>query len=292
MEQVERLRGYYCSAPSRLPNRWFPMAAKCLLQLSALLIPLIRHARLPASYLPPQRLSFKTPQRTTSARLAPPKRSRHSNSSSCRRKPRYRSGKGRSQRLGRQLRHLGEGKLVRVAAFIIEAHYADLGSGESVNCNLATEEGNDIHIALGLTATMPECSSVTAEISPHSRPTSWSNIGHFQAFDSTSKKNVVNASLKTRLQAQPFRFTGQLFFDAPHEPCPCGINCDPKRSSDWEIHPGVRHRGVQGGVPVQREPGRGLDCFRFMVEQCGTHAGKEKVAVPIHWLDRAWSVEA
>jgi hypothetical protein len=143
---------------------------------------------------------------------------------------------------------LGEGKLVRIVAFIIEAHYADLGTGESVNCALPTEEGNDIHIALGATAATPECSSVTAEISPHGRPTSWSNIGHFQAFDNTTKKNVINAALKARLQAQPFRFTGQLFFDASHEPCPCGTSCDPQRSSDWEIHPVYNIEACKSGT--------------------------------------------
>jgi hypothetical protein len=131
---------------------------------------------------------------------------------------------------------LGEGKLIRIVAFIIEAHYADLGTGESVNCGLTTAEGNDIHIALGVTAATPECSSVTAEISPHFRPASWSNIGLFETFDGT--KTVINAALKARLQAQPFRFTGQLFFDASHEPCPCGTaNCTPERSSVWEVHP-------------------------------------------------------
>src|SRR5207245_5530216 len=54
------------------------------------------------------------------------------------------------------LRALGEGKLVMMKAFIIEAHHADLGNGESVNCNLGDEEGNDIHIALGTSATAQE----------------------------------------------------------------------------------------------------------------------------------------
>ncbi len=132
---------------------------------------------------------------------------------------------------------LGEGDLVRMKAFIIEAHHADLGTGESVNCDGPTEEDNDIHIALGPTATTPECASVTAEISPHFRPTTWNEIGHFQKFDAATNKNVVNAPLAARLQAQPLRFTGQRFFDASHSPCPCGVTCAPVRSSLWEIHP-------------------------------------------------------
>jgi len=77
-----------------------------------------------------------------------------------------RAGEGASDSGGDSV--LGEGKLVRIAAFINEAHYADLCAGESVNCNLATEKGNNIHIALGPTATTLECSNMTAEISPHS----------------------------------------------------------------------------------------------------------------------------
>ena len=44
------------------------------------------------------------------------------------------------------LTSLGEGKVVVLKAFIIEAHHADLGSGESVNCNLGDEEGNDARV--------------------------------------------------------------------------------------------------------------------------------------------------
>jgi hypothetical protein len=48
------------------------------------------------------------------------------------------TGQGKEPATRAAAQALGEGQLVRIAAFIIEAHYADLGTGESVNCNLAT----------------------------------------------------------------------------------------------------------------------------------------------------------
>jgi len=134
---------------------------------------------------------------------------------------------------------LGEGKLVRMKAFLLEAHYADIAplGGETVNCNLGKEEENDIHIAFGSQADDKECGSVSAEISPHYRPGSWAEIGKFQTFDTATKKDVVDQQLASRLRAQPYRITGQLFYDASHAPCPCGTNCNPSRASSWEIHP-------------------------------------------------------
>jgi hypothetical protein len=147
-----------------------------------------------------------------------------------------RGGRGMEPANRAALQRLGEGKIVVMKAFIIEAHHADLGNGESVNCNLGDAEGNDVHIALGPTAATQECGSVTAEISPHLRPDSWNQIGDFENC-STSGRCVVNPAVAARLQGQVFRFTGQLFFDASHEPCPCGTACFPSRSSLWEIHP-------------------------------------------------------
>ena len=64
---------------------------------------------------------------------------------------------------------LGEGTVVRMAAFVIEAHYADVSSGESVNCKIGSsavgaakaQAANDIHIALGTSYGADECGSVT-----------------------------------------------------------------------------------------------------------------------------------
>jgi hypothetical protein len=135
------------------------------------------------------------------------------------------------------LTDLGEGKLVRMKAFLVEAHHADLGAGETVNCNGAGESQNDIHMAMGATTDTQECGSVSAEISPHYRPASWNEIGHYERYNKSTKKYTPDPAMAARLQAHPYRLTGQLFFDASHKVCPCGITCTPVRSSLWEIHP-------------------------------------------------------
>jgi hypothetical protein len=53
-----------------------------------------------------------------------------------------------------------------------------------------------------------------------------------------------------RLTAQPYRVTGQLFFDASHKVCPCGTsNCSPVRASLWEIHPVYNIEVCKAGSP-------------------------------------------
>jgi len=138
------------------------------------------------------------------------------------------------------LQALGEGKVIRAKAFLIEAHHADVGSGESVNCGGTAEEQNDVHVALGTQTTSKECEGATAEISPHFRPASWNEIGHFEKFNSSTRKYVVDPAMASRLQAHAYRITGQQFFDASHTPCPCNkANCgtNPVRATLWEIHP-------------------------------------------------------
>jgi hypothetical protein len=149
------------------------------------------------------------------------------------------SARGKEPADRQLLQGLGEGKLVRMKGFLVEAHFADLSGGESVNCDIAKDEAsNDIHIALSAKDGAKECASVSAEITPHFRPDSWAEIGNLQRFD--GKKNVVDQQLAKRLKAQPYRITGQLFFDASHQPCSCKATCpkgNPIRSSLWEIHP-------------------------------------------------------
>jgi hypothetical protein len=139
------------------------------------------------------------------------------------------------------LRQKGEGSLVRLKASLIRAHHSDVTSGESVNCGIPGQASNDVHMALALTSTAQECSSVTAEISPHFRPTAWNAIGLFEEWDPATNKYVVHDQNRaTQLRSVTYRVTGQLFYDASHAPCPCGkTNCgrDPQRSADWEIHP-------------------------------------------------------
>jgi hypothetical protein len=113
---------------------------------------------------------------------------------------------------------IGEGSLVHFVAFVVDAHYSNVSSGETVNCKLHGKEDNDIHIMLGLATNTPPCSTVTAEMSPHFRPVAW--------------EQIAEASLR-----MPVRISGQLFFDASHSPCKNGAGPNPQRVSLWEIHP-------------------------------------------------------
>jgi len=113
---------------------------------------------------------------------------------------------------------IGEGSVVRLVAFVVDAHYSNVSNGESVNCKLHGKENNDIHIMLGPSSSTTACSTVTAEMSPHFRPAAWDQIAEI---------NLRN----------PVRITGQLFFDASHRPCKNGRGPNPQRISIWEIHP-------------------------------------------------------
>jgi len=132
---------------------------------------------------------------------------------------------------------LGEGDLVTLDAFVLDAKHDDTFpfgfGGEGVNCKNSLLEWNDIHIALGKTASAQECSSATAEIIPHFRPAVWDR------FDSNActVSHVTNPLPVKRLRV---RITGQLFFDGSHKPSPCGASTgggNPLRRSVWEIHP-------------------------------------------------------
>jgi hypothetical protein len=115
---------------------------------------------------------------------------------------------------------LSEGMIVRLAAFVMDAHYSNVSKGESVNCKTGGKENNDIHIVLvEKTDEQDQCKSVTAEMSPHFRPDAWTP-------DNLNQRN-----------AHLYRFTGQLFFDASHRPCSPGGQGSPKRRSVWEVHP-------------------------------------------------------
>ncbi len=123
--------------------------------------------------------------------------------------------------------NIGEGTIARLAAFVHDAHYSNLGKGESVNCKKGDSESNDIHIVLQEDAAeQDDCKSATAEMSPHFRPDLWNP-------DILNEKDQNVFGDKKHL----FRFTGQLFFDASHSPCVNGAGRQPKRSSIWEIHP-------------------------------------------------------
>src|SRR5207245_3462768 len=110
-------------------------------------------------------------------------------------------------------------------AFVIHAKYSnvqrsknDKKFGESVNCYRPSDEENDIHIMLGQSRDDEPCQTVTAEMSPHFRPLTW------------TPDNL------NEMRQHPVRITGQLFFDSSHKPCTDGKG-SPARVSVWEIHP-------------------------------------------------------
>ena len=114
---------------------------------------------------------------------------------------------------------LGEGNVVTFVGFIVSARNSNVSKGESVNCKKGGKTNNDIHIEVGRTPNVDECSTATAEIPPHFRPLAWEEIVDFDR------------------DPHPFKFTGQLFFDASHVPCRPGKRANPARASIWEIHP-------------------------------------------------------
>lgn len=123
--------------------------------------------------------------------------------------------------------NIGEGTVARLAAFVADAHYSNVGKGESVNCKKPEKESNDIHIVLQENESdTNECDSATAEMSPHFRPDLWNP-------DTLNGKDENLFGGKKHL----FRFTGPLYFDASHSPCVNGSGRPPKRSTIWEIHP-------------------------------------------------------
>jgi hypothetical protein len=113
---------------------------------------------------------------------------------------------------------IGEGSLVRLSGYILNAH-SNLTNGESVNCRMPGPAYNDIHVDLVQRPDETDaCTSITAEISPHFRPSVWAP-GNLQDV------------------RRPVRISGQLFFDASHVPCQGGRAGLPRRASLWEIHP-------------------------------------------------------
>lgn len=116
--------------------------------------------------------------------------------------------------------NIGEGTLVQFVAYIHRARPSNVDGGENVNCRHSGAANNDIHIELVMDPNEDDlCKSVTAEMSPHFRPDSWTEA--IQGLGGTGR---------------PVRITGPLFFDSSHQPCRQGRG-SPARISVWEIHP-------------------------------------------------------
>ena len=154
---------------------------------------------------------------------------------------------------------IGEGSVVSLQAYVFNANYANTkyskysdgtpARGEAVDCDNPELDWNDIHIALSPDANpkTDECTTVTAEISPHYRPEVW---GRFHDGQKPEIEALLPGLLKQRIvenqtsSSRPLRLrlTGPLFYDASHQPCVFGSGKvverhSPERRSIWEIHP-------------------------------------------------------
>lgn len=115
---------------------------------------------------------------------------------------------------------LGEGTYVEYAGFLLHAQYSNKSKGEAVNCNIPGEDTNDIHIQMVKDFGDDDaCDSVTAQMSPHFRPETWT----------PDKLNSAKDHM--------IRLRGPLFYDGSHAPCRDGKRPNPQRISVWEIHP-------------------------------------------------------
>lgn len=153
---------------------------------------------------------------------------------------------------------VGEGTIVSLSAYIFNAGYANTkysklsdgrpARGEAVDCDNPELDWNDIHIALSpKPRPLDECSTITAEITPHYRPRSWEKFHDGQNADietiiSGLLKGRVVENKTTKGPALYLRLTGPLFYDASHRPCvfqgdKVVERHSPERFSIWEIHP-------------------------------------------------------
>ena len=157
---------------------------------------------------------------------------------------------------------LGEGERVRLVAWVMKAKYSNAtGKGEHVNCSRAGKERNDIHIALAKNKNDAECTTVTAEMSPHGRPEEW------------APENLLNLQF-------PVRVTGQLYYDSVHAPCEPGKVRHPKRRSSWEIHPvytvDVCRKKSLAKCPVNGGASVWISLTQFLEEEAEEDAHEEE----------------
>ncbi len=133
--------------------------------------------------------------------------------------------------------HVGEGDLVEVLGFIAAEHDIKASGGESVNCRLAGEPVNDIHLPVVAGPEDSEYHSVVVE--PIPQGTKGGNAPNRPAVWSSSTFRQLQADGRLLL------FRGQLFFDNQHrvrdnpdeEIDDPGLTRQPKRFTLWEVHP-------------------------------------------------------
>ena len=154
---------------------------------------------------------------------------------------------------------VGEGSVVFLEAYVFNANYANTkyskrsdgtpGQGEAVDCDNPTLDWNDIHIALSpaVNSKTDECTTVTAEISPHYRPAVWSRFHDAQKPEIEAQipgllKERVIENQTSNSRPLRLRLTGPLFYNASHQlwvfrGSKVVERHSPERRSVWEIHP-------------------------------------------------------
>lgn len=125
-----------------------------------------------------------------------------------------------------ELKRLGEGRLVKVRALLVDAEWGDLSPA---NCNLVGRENTNVILflvsedAIGLETGLRKQTAVTAEITPRVR------ARHLQ----WTRKALERLIISRRHDALPVRVTGLMLLDTGRVYNPRG------RFTDWEIHPVV-----------------------------------------------------
>jgi hypothetical protein len=147
---------------------------------------------------------------------------------------------------------VGEGTYVEYTGFLLHAQYSNKSKGEAVNCDIPGESTNDIHIQMVDDPNDDDaCDSVTAQMSPHFRPESWT----------PDKLNSI--------QGHMLRLSGPLFYDGSHSPCHDNKRPNPQRISVWEIHPLY-------AVDVCKQKGKTCQDWVALDEWNGIEGGEEE----------------
>jgi len=142
---------------------------------------------------------------------------------------------------------VGEGSLVRLVAFLSEGK-PHANTGESVNCNLKSEENNDLHISVTERKSGNEFDGIVVEMIPQDRPDNWT------------------AAQVGTLRGKVLLIEGALLYDNMHVTNGDANNPlagQPKRFSLWEIHPITSVKVCKKATVSQCDPDRASDWREF-----------------------------
>lgn len=141
---------------------------------------------------------------------------------------------------------VGEGSLVRTAAFIALGPSPHANTGESVNCRLKGARNNDFHINIAENISEDGFDGLVVEMIPQDRPESWT-LTALKKFQTNRRrilvegnlfydnKHVVNADRANPISGQPARFAlWEIHRITRFWTCPkADHSCDPEEDSQW-----------------------------------------------------------